>query len=302
MIEARRVTANGVKFHCATAGEGPLVLLLHGFPERWFSWEPQIEAIAARGYRVVAPDLRGYGLSDRPADGYDIATLAADVAGLIRAHGEARATVIGHDWGGAITWCAAERHPEAVARYAVLNCPHPWALRNVGLFRSPRQLARSWYILFFGVPWLPEQWLSRDRGAVIARMLRRAAVDRARFTPERLARYRDSVRTPEDARTMVAYYRAALRDALKPMKPPRPIAQPGLLLWAEEDIALGLELIPEHLAFARDLRVERIPGCGHFVQQERPEEVTARLLRWMADTDDQLAIVKRRASLATNGP
>lgn len=302
MIEARSVITNGVRLHCATAGEGPLVILLHGFPERWFSWEPQIEALAAKGYRVVAPDLRGYGLSEKPSAGYDIATLAADVAGLVPALGEARATVIGHDWGGAITWAAAERHPEVVARYAVLNCPHPWVLRNVGLFRSPRQLARSWYILFFGIPWLPEQWLTRDRAAVIEKMLRKAAVDRTRFSSARIARYRDSVRTPEDARTMVAYYREALRDGLRPMKPPRPITQPGMLLWAEEDIALGLELITPHLAFARDLRVERIPGCGHFVQQERPDEVSARLIRWLADTDAQFAMVKRLGSLATNGP
>lgn len=302
MIEARSVLANGVRFHCATAGEGPLVLLLHGFPERWFSWEGPLEALAAAGYRAVAPDLRGYGLSERPSSGYDIDTLSADVAALIRALGETRATVIGHDWGGAITWAAAERHPDVIARYAVLNCPHPWVLRNVGLFGSPRQLARSWYILFFGLPWLPEQWLSHDRGAIIARMLRRAAVDRTRFTPDRVARYRDSVRTPEDARTMLAYYREALRAGLRPMEAPRPILQPGMLLWAEEDIALGLELIPGHLKFARELRVERIPGCGHFVQLERPEEVSARLIRWLRDTDAQLGMVNRRGSEATKGP
>ena len=285
MIEARKVTVNGVSLRCAVAGDGPLVLLLHGFPERWFSWEPQVRALAAAGYRVVAPDLRGYGESDKPADGYDIETLSADVAGLIDAFGGGPAAVIGHDWGAAITWCAAERYPDRIARYAALNCPHPWVLRDVGLFRSPKQLARSWYIVFFALPWLPEQWLSRGRAAVVARMFRRAAVDRTNFTADRVDRYRDSVRTPDDARPMIAYYRASLRAALSPLAPPRTILQPGLLIWAEDDIALGLELITGHLRFARDLRVERIPRCGHFVQLERPEEVTARLLTWLRDTD-----------------
>lgn len=283
MIEALDVTANGIRFRCAASGQGPLVLLLHGFPERWFSWEPQIRALAAAGYRAVAPDLRGYGDSDRPETGYDIDTLAGDVAGLIRALGAEQATVIGHDWGGAITWCAVERYPELITRFAVLNCPHPWVLRNVGLFGSPRQLARSWYILFFGIPKVPERWLSRDHAAAVGEAFARGAVDPTNFTPERVRPYRDWIKGPADVRPMLAYYRAALRAGLRPIAPPRPIDRPGLLIWAEDDAALGTELITPHLEFARSLRVERISGCGHFVQLERPDEVSARLLRWLAD-------------------
>lgn len=285
MIEARDVTTNGIRLRCHIAGEGPLVVLLHGFPERWFSWAPQLRALAAAGYRAVAPDLRGYGDSDRPAAGYDVDTLSADIAGLIEALGETRATVVGHDWGGALTWCVAERYPAHVRRFAVLNCPHPWVLRNVGLFGSRRQLARSWYILFFGVPGLPERLIARDHAAAIPRMFRGNAFDRTRFTDELLQPYRDSIRRADDVTPMLAYYRAALAGGLRPMAAPRPIDAPGLLLWAEEDRALGTELISPHLTFARSLRVERIPRCGHFVQIERPDEVSARLLRWLADTD-----------------
>lgn len=284
MIEARDVTTNGVRLRCHVAGEGPLVILLHGFPERWFSWEAQLRALASRGYRAVAPDLRGYGDSERPATGYDVASLAADVAGLVDAFDTPAATVIGHDWGGAITWCTAERHPEKVTRFAVLNCPHPWVLRQVGLFGSPRQFARSWYILFFGLPELPERWLTRNDAAIIARMFRAAAWDRTPFTDERLAPYRASVRTRDDARAMLAYYRTALRQGLRHVPTPGTIDRPGLLLWAEEDPALGVELITPHLRFARNVRVERLSNCGHFVQLERPEEVSARLLRWLDES------------------
>lgn len=258
------------------------MLLLHGFPERWFSWEPQLRALAAAGYRAVAPDLRGYGDSERPLAGYDIPNLTADVAGLVDAFDAHHATVVGHDWGGAITWATAERHPDRVARYVVLNCPHPWVLRQVGLTRSPRQFARSWYILFFGIPVIPERWLTRDGARVLEAMFRRAAVDRSAFTSERVAAYREWLRSPEDARPMLGYYRAALRDALRPIPSPSAIEQPGLLLWAEDDLALGTELIAPHLHFARSLEVERIARCGHFVQIERPAEVSARILRWLA--------------------
>lgn len=276
------VVANGVRLHYAAQGDGPLVLLVHGFPERWFSWRRQIPALAAAGYRVAAPDLRGYGLSDKPDRGYEIANLARDLAEFIAALGERRATVIGHDWGGALTWELVSRHPEVVSRYAVLNCPHPAVMRRA-LLRSADQVRRSWYMFMFNLPWLPERLVSRDHAAALGRMFRRMSVDPSRFTPEAIAPYLDSAATPEAVRPMLAYYRAALRGALGGAGYP-PIDAPGLLLWAEEDHVLGNDLLAPHSRYARDLRIERLPGCGHFLQQEQPELVNRRLLRWLEDT------------------
>lgn len=283
-IREAEVEANGVRFHFAEQGEGPLVMLVHGFPERWFSWKKQIPAIAAAGYRVVAPDLRGYGQTERPADGYDVATLARDLASLITALGHEDATVIGHDWGGALTWEVAWRHPERVSRYAVLNCPHHYVMSKT-LLSSASQLKKSWYMLAFQLPWLPERVISRARGEAVERMFLGMAVDRTNFTPELIRPFRESVADPAAVSPMLAYYRSAVRAGLSrlPTRPPV-IEQPGLLLWAEDDQALGLELLAGHVEVARDLRVERIPRCGHFVQQERPEEVNAHLLRWLRDT------------------
>lgn len=283
------VTANGIRFHYAEQGEGPLILLLHGFPERWFSWRAQIPALASLGYRVVAPDLRGYGDSERPPTGYDLDTLARDVAELITALGEDTATVIGHDWGGAITWESVSRYPDRITRAAVLNCPHPAVMFHT-LRASPRQLARSWYMFFFNLPWLPERLLARDGGSAVRRMFLDAAVDRAPFTPELLDPYCRSVAHPGAVAPMLAYYRSAIRSALHPREAMRRldsygvIERPTLLVWAEEDIALGMELIAPHVRYTRDLHVRRIPRCGHFVQQEQPDTVNAILTEWLSAT------------------
>src|SRR5579859_1348188 len=153
-------TSNGVRFHYVAAGaSGPLVILLHGFPEFWYSWREQLPALGER-FRVVAPDLRGYNLSGRPAQGYDLRTLCADIVGLIEAFDERDAMVVGHDWGGIIAWALAIREPERVRRLAILNAPHPVPMWRE--LRRPRQLRRSWYAVFFQLPWLPEWVLARN--------------------------------------------------------------------------------------------------------------------------------------------
>jgi pimeloyl-ACP methyl ester carboxylesterase len=152
----RFASVNGIRLHYVEAGTGPLVLLLHGFPEFWGSWRHQIPALADAGFRVLAPDLRGYNLSSKPAgvESYRVAELVGDVVGLIRHAGEERATVVGHDWGGAIAWATAMRRGERIHRLIILNAPHPAAyLREL---RRPGQLLRSWYVFFFQLPLLPE--------------------------------------------------------------------------------------------------------------------------------------------------
>jgi pimeloyl-ACP methyl ester carboxylesterase len=277
------VVAGGLRFHYATAGRGPLVLLLHGFPERWFSWRRQIPALAAHGYRVVAPDLRGYGLSDRPARGYELSDLAQDIVALITAFGEEHAVVIGHDWGGALTWETASRYPQRVSRYAVLNCPHP-AVMNAVWRRSWKQFVRSRYMLWFNVPWLPERLMARDRGRAILARFRGARGQRI-FDHDTEEALRASLASPEQVRPMLEWYRAAVRRALRGALAPYPvIAQPGLLLWGECDAVLGNELIAPHTRYAHNLAIRRVADCGHFIQQECAETVNALLGTWLDET------------------
>lgn len=177
-LEFRHVVANGLRFHVAMAGpaDGPLVVLLHGFPEFWYGWRNQLSPLAEAGFRVWAPDQRGYNLSDKPRGvaAYAIGHLAADVAALIQTAGRERAIVVGHDWGGAVTWHLAEHFPERVERAVVVNVPHPTVMLH-HLKRNPRQLWRSWYMFFFQLPWLPERLLTFRQGALLARSLRRPA-------------------------------------------------------------------------------------------------------------------------------
>src|SRR2546428_372573 len=183
-VEHRFVETNGIRLHCAVDGEGPLVILLHGFPECWYSWRHQIAALAPR-FRVVAPDLRGYNESDKPAGvaAYALPELVADVPGLIEAFGEREAAIVGHDWGGAIAWTFAMDHPEPTRRLVVLNCPHP-AIFAQHLRANGRQLARSWYMFFFQLPWLPEAVLRAGHGWAVGSPIPRSAVRQDAITTQ----------------------------------------------------------------------------------------------------------------------
>ncbi|MFC7007869.1 alpha/beta fold hydrolase [Halalkalicoccus salilacus] len=165
---------NGVRLHYVEAGEGPLVLLLHGFPEHWYAWREQIPALVDAGYRVVAPDMRGYNVSEKPhgVEAYRIGTLVEDVRALIEDRSEEHATVVGHDWGGMIAWEIAARHPNVVDRLVAMNAPHPAVYRRE--IRSGRsdQRRRSWYVLFFQLPWLPEALFRTFGRRTIERLLR----------------------------------------------------------------------------------------------------------------------------------
>lgn len=200
--------ANGIRFAALAAGpeRGPLVLLLHGFPELARSWRHQLPALGRAGFRALAPDLRGYGGTERQGP-YDLGTLAADTAALVEAAGAERATVVGHDWGGAVAWATAYRHPARIERLVVLNAPHP-ALMREELRTSWNQLWRSRYMFFFQLPWLPERLLSRQNGAQIARALRGGSHVRDAWPAEELERYRAALSRPADLVGPLAYYRA----------------------------------------------------------------------------------------------
>jgi pimeloyl-ACP methyl ester carboxylesterase len=271
----------------AGPAHGPLVLLLHGFPELSESWREVLPLLGAAGFRAVAPDLRGYGGTDRPRYGYDLDTLSADIYQLARHLQPGRPVhVVGHDWGGAIAYHLAARHPEVVDRLVVINCPHPGVLAR--RMWKPSQLARLSYMLFFQIPWLPEKKLSENGGAVIPRLIRRALVNKSRVPEERLRSYAENFAKPGAARAALAYYRTAIRGAVTPWgmrtlrKSFRRIRAPFLLLWGEEDIALERHLTYDmERYFEHPPQVRYLPGVGHFVPLEAPEVVAETLREFL---------------------
>ncbi len=278
-----RIPTNGVTLHVARAGpaDGPLVLLLHGFPEFWYSWRHQIAPLAAAGWRVWAPDLRGYNLSDRPrgVGAYRLDAVTRDVIGLIDAAGVERAIVIGHDWGAMVAWWAALTAPERVARAAMLNVPHPAVFRRE-LRTNLAQVRRSWYIFAFQLPGLPERMMRRDEYSFAARSLR-AGSARGTFTDADLARYREAWGQPGALSAMINWYRALLRRSPRLPRDPR-VRVPALIVWGERDRYLGREMASKSVDLCDDGRLALVPTAGHFVHEEAPAEVTALLLDFCA--------------------
>ena len=270
---------SGVRLHYVEAGEGPLVVLLHGFPDFWYGWRHQIPALARAGYRVVAPDLRGYNLSSRPTGlaAYSLPTLAGDIRELILERGEREAALAGHDWGAMVAWGTAAFHPEVVRRLAILNVPHPHRMAE-GL-RTWRQLRRSWYIVFFQLPFLPERAL-RAAGYRSMREAIEGGAPPGTVSPVELEAYVEAWRRPGAITAMLAYYRAAGR-ALGRRLPP--IAAPTLVIWGERDHYLGVELAEPDRADVPALeRVELLPGSSHWVMRDEPERISELLAEFFA--------------------
>jgi epoxide hydrolase 4 len=264
--------------HYVTQGTGPLIVLLHGFPEFWYSWRHQIPFLAEHGYTVVAPDLRGYNDTDKPRTGYNVSTLLRDIVGLIKGLGQEKAIIIGHDWGGVLAWSFALRYPQMTERLVVLNAPHPQAFMRE--LRTLQQLRKSWYMFFFQIPWLPEFLLGRQHAALIGTMLYESAVQKSAFPPEALARYRDAMSRPGALRASINYYRALFRSRSS-IPATTTISAPTLLIWGDQDIALGIALTRRLEEWVPDLRVTHLPDSGHWVQQEKPEIVNALLLKFL---------------------
>jgi pimeloyl-ACP methyl ester carboxylesterase len=271
---------NGLRMRVARAGQGErLVVMLHGFPECWYSWRHQLRALAPQ-FECAAPEMRGYGETDAPegVQNYRIEKLIDDVVGLIGVLGRERAVVIGHDWGGMVAWGLALMRPEVVERLCVMNCPHPAKfLANVR--SNPRQMMRSWYMAFFQIPFLPDALLRMNGAALVARTIRSTAFNKAAFSDEDLAYFRRAFTNPYSATAAINYYRALRRrDFLRQPRSDhwlgRKIAAPTLLIWGEHDVALGKELTYDMEGlFAGPFEVKYIPDSGHWVQQEKPELV-----------------------------
>ncbi len=273
--------------------DGALIVLLHGFPEFWWSWRKTMRALAHAGFLAVAPDLRGYGDSDKPTPGtpegrYDVATLAEDAKLLIETLQTARgrtgepAVVIAHDWGGAVAWAMPALFPKVVAKLAILNAPHPMAFRR-SLWRHPSQLFKSWYIFMFQVPGLAERAILKDPVSMMARTFLSAAGNRKAFGRQEFEVYGAAIARPGVLPCALAYYRSMTKALGYADKLAAPIACPVLVLWGERDPALGSYLAQEAKQWCTGpFAVQLYPEAGHWLQQESPEPVNAALVQFAA--------------------
>lgn len=281
----RYADLGGVTLHYVEAGEGPLVVLLHGFPEFWYSWRFQIPALVKAGFRVVAPDMRGYNLSSKPENvsDYRIELLAKDVKDLIHHLGEDRAFALaGHDWGGAVAWATAMRHPEVVGRLAVLNIPHPKTFLS-GL-RTIKQIRKSWYIFALQTPGSPGRYVQRRIFEWVLRSFRSDPARPGAFTEEDIELYREAMSRPGALTAATNYYRALVRrNPKKSTALIRKVDAQTLVIWGERDRYLGVELSEVDRNLVPNLRVERIPSASHWVQQDAPEKVNALLLDFLGE-------------------
>lgn len=286
----RDISANGIRLHVAELGTGPLVLLLHGFPEFWWSWRHQLPALAAAGMRAVAVDLRGYGDSDKPPRGYDPWTLSGDVAGLVRALGERQADLVGHDWGGTLSWCTAALHPRVVRSVAVLAAAHPRAM-GAALLHDPAQRSAARYLASVQLPWLPERSLIQDRAVLVEKILRAGADPRWCASSEFTAvarRYREAMLIPTAAHCALEYYRWVGRSRVRfdgrrlSRAVDRMVGVPILQLHGANDPYVLEPTARRSARWAgKGYRYEVLPGVGHFVQQEAPELTTALLTEFL---------------------
>lgn len=260
---------NGIRMHYTEAGAGDeVILFLHGFPESWYSWRHQLGFFAPR-YRVIAPDQRGYNLTEN-APPYDTGTLQEDVLSLIRHLGVEKVHLVAHDWGAAVAWLIGINHPGVLHSLAICNVPHP-AVFARQLRKNPRQWLRSWYIGFFQLPWLPERVLARSNYQALARQIVRDT--------------RPGTFTRDDVREMlegwrrqglgggVNWYRAAVRQRARLPEPVPTITVPTILIWGEDDVALGKELTLGTEQYADNLEIHYLPNTSHWVQQEEPDRV-----------------------------
>lgn len=279
---------NGIRLHYAESGAGDeLVILLHGFPEFWYSWKKQLVALG-QDFHVVAPDMRGYNLSDKPpaiAD-YKIDKLVGDVIGLIDHFGAKQAVLVGHDWGAGVAWAVAQKHPERVSKLAVLQVPLLAAWRaNLTL----KQFLRSWYMFFFQLPGLPEWAIRRNDLDAIRSSFEDRVARKNSFTKEEIELYKEAARQPGALTGAINYYRANVFDRFfgrkrtgGPKQSTGRVAVPTLFIYGEQDFAI----IPETVkgldkyidAYYREVRV---PDSGHWVQNEAPEEVNGALLDFL---------------------
>jgi pimeloyl-ACP methyl ester carboxylesterase len=283
-LEHGTIETNGIRLHLVQAGpkSGVPVVLLHGFPENWRCWIRQLPALINAGCRVIVPDQRGYNLSDRPkgVKSYAIHTLVDDVIGLIDALEYEKVNLVGHDWGAAVAWVLANKHPERLHRLGILNVPHP-AVMTRFLGRDPEQLRRSWYIFFFQLPWLPEAGMRADNWRGAERVLRGSGLVHT-FTNEDIEKYKEAWSQPGAMTAMINWYRAAARYPVRMQKDPR-VKVPTLMMWGMKDFALSHRMARPSMDYCDEGNLILFPDATHWVQRDAAEEVNHYLIDFVLD-------------------
>jgi pimeloyl-ACP methyl ester carboxylesterase len=279
------VETNNIRLHCVTQGEGELVILLHGFPEFWYSWRYQIPVLA-RHFKVVVPDLRGYNDSDKPASGYDLDTLSADIRGLIDRLGYVKAHVVGHDWGGAIAWHLAQKFPQYLNRLAILNAPHPQRFFQE-IAGNLDQVLRSWYIFAFQIPGIPEWLIQQNLKDFVKAAFQGQAVRKGAFSAEETQIYQTALAKPGVLGAALNYYRQLFNlNSWNWGQKTDLVTAPTLVLWGEDDTFLSKKLT-EGLdrLIAAPFQLKLVPHCGHWIQQEAPQTVNRELINFLRGAD-----------------
>lgn len=281
-LEYHYATVNGVRLHYVESGSGPLVLLLHGFPDFWGGWRKQIKALSQAGFRVVAPDLRGYNLSSKPRGicNYSITHLVEDAVALIHHLGEEKAAVAGHDWGGIIAWHLAMRQPRYLSKLIILNAPHPAAFARE--LRTWRQMRKSSYALFFQLPLLPERTIRARDFALVKGVFRLDPINRRAFSRRDIEQAVEALSQPRALTCALNYYRA-MRCRPRRVFQAKRIETPTLLLWGEQYRYLGVQLTEGLERWIPNLQLELLPDASHWVHRDQPQRVNQLMIGFLRD-------------------
>ncbi|MBC7794413.1 MAG: alpha/beta hydrolase [Clostridia bacterium] len=273
-MKHHRITTNGTTLHAVEDGpaDGAPILLLHGFPETWWSWRHQIPELVKAGYRVIAMDLRGYGESDKNGP-YDFDTATADVLGLLDHFGLSKVRLVGHDWGGVLGWYMTSHQSARFERFVAINAPHGRVFRKA--LKKFSQIKRSWYIFAFQIPWVGERMIIRNNGAVVPRAIRGSTADRNAISKKDVEPFREALLQPGAATAMLGWYRAAAKFK----KSADAITIPVKLIWGMNDTALGYDdCVPGTEKYVSELTITKLEGLGHFCHEEAPARVTPEIL------------------------
>jgi len=290
-LEHSYIETNGIKLHVVQAGpqSGVPVMLLHGFPEFWHGWCKQIPALVAEGCRVIVPDQRGYNLSDKPkgVGNYRVSVLANDILGLIDALGYEKVNLVGHDWGGAVAWALAMQHPERLHKLCIMNSPHPAVMKKF-LQRDFEQLRRSWYAMFFQLPWLPEAIMKNNDWRQMVRSLQETSKP-CSFTDEDIVSYKEAWSQPDAIASMLNWYRAAVRNQPS-MSGDLRIKVPTLMMWGMKDFALTHRMARPSMDYVDEGNLILFPEATHWIQRDAAEEVNHYLTDFIFDKISKFVI------------